>query len=86
MLKIKLTTKRQATFPAKVCRALGVSAGDEVILEPRTEADGSTSWRLKPESSRPRSWLGSLNAYAKGKKHSLRSIRESIVKGRPARK
>ncbi|HTQ99777.1 MAG TPA: AbrB/MazE/SpoVT family DNA-binding domain-containing protein [Candidatus Acidoferrum sp.] len=33
MLMIKITAKRQATFPAKVLSALGVKPGDRIALE-----------------------------------------------------
>ena len=81
MLKIKLSSKRQATFPKKVCEALGVQPGDEILLDAREEAEGPV-WVVKPVAPRNRPWLGSLRAYAKGKSHSMDSIRDSIKNGR----
>jgi len=34
---IKLTSKRQATFPVEVCRQLDLRAGDEIELIPRVQ-------------------------------------------------
>ena len=39
MLKVKLTSKRQATFPTKVCKSLGIEAGDEIILDQKFNFD-----------------------------------------------
>ncbi len=81
MLKIKVSSKRQATFPKRVCESLGVGPGDEVLLDRRLEADGEV-WVLKPAKETPRPWLGSLKAYAKGKEHDMSKVRESIARGR----
>ncbi len=45
---IKLTSKRQATFPAQLCRELGVKAGEELILE-RITIEGDINWIIKPK-------------------------------------
>lgn len=82
---IKLTSKRQATFPAEVCDDLGVQPGDELELQPRVEK-GERLWVLRklPEPARP--WLGALKKYRsrKGKEidHSMAAVRENIRKGR----
>ena len=81
MLKVKLSSKRQATFPRGVCESLGLEPGDEIVLEP-TVTDGEESWALRPAKARQRPWLHRLNRYAKGKDHSMESIRASIAKER----
>jgi len=82
MLTVKLSSKRQATFPKSVCESLGLEPGDEILLEPSSDASSESSWVLRPAKSRPRPWLNQLNAYAKGKESSMEAIRASIAKGR----
>lgn len=81
MLKVKLSSKRQATFPRGVCESLGLEPGDEIVLEPRI-TDGEETWSLRPAKARQRPWLHRLNRYAVEKDHSMESIRTSIAKGR----
>ena len=83
MSKIKLTAKRQATFPSKVCQELGVAPGDELELKP-AKVRGENVWVLKP-ASKPRStWIGSLNRYADnaGGDHSMEAVRKSVARGK----
>ncbi len=83
MSKIKLTAKRQATFPSKVCQELGVAPGDELELKP-AKVSGENVWVLKP-ASKPRSkWIRALNRYATnaGGDHSMDAIRKRIAQGR----
>ncbi|MFO7892435.1 MAG: AbrB/MazE/SpoVT family DNA-binding domain-containing protein [Longimicrobiales bacterium] len=78
--EIKLTTKRQATFPAALCRELGVRAGDRLVLE-RRDIDGEPAWLLR----KPRpdwSWAGSLRGYASDRSHDWEAIERSIERGR----
>jgi bifunctional DNA-binding transcriptional regulator/antitoxin component of YhaV-PrlF toxin-antitoxin module len=63
MARIKLTSKRQATFPAEVCRQLGVGPGDTLELEAIRRRSG-TAWLLKPATSGHPAWLGRLRKYA----------------------
>ena len=74
---LKLTSKRQATFPAALCDELGVCPGDELQLERRV-LDGKAAWviRARRESTMP--WFGALRDFAKGKRHDMHSIRTSI--------
>ena len=83
MSKIKLTSKRQATFPAKVCQELGVVPGDELELS-AAEVGGEKVWLLKPASKPPFKWIGSLNRYASnaGGDHSMEGIRKNVAIGR----
>ncbi|MFP4573910.1 MAG: AbrB/MazE/SpoVT family DNA-binding domain-containing protein [Desulfobacterales bacterium] len=77
---IKLTSKRQVTFPVQVCRELGLQPGDELILEPK-EMDEGYVWILRLKSRRPQTWFGRLNNYASGKSHDMEDIRKSIGLG-----
>ena len=61
-MKVKMTTKRQATFPAALCRELGLKPGDTVDLEPRID-DGRKIWVLKRAAGTARPWVGSLKNY-----------------------
>ena len=63
MASIKLTAKRQATFPVEVCRQLGVQAGDTLELE-AIRHRSETVWVLKAAGGRSPSWLGRLKKYA----------------------
>lgn len=78
--EIKLTTKRQATFPVALCRELGVRAGDRLVLE-RREIDGETVWLVrKPHPDW--SWAGSLREYGSDRSHDWEAIERSIERGR----
>jgi bifunctional DNA-binding transcriptional regulator/antitoxin component of YhaV-PrlF toxin-antitoxin module len=66
MATIKLTAKRQATFPAEVCEQLGIRSGDSLEILPM-RCKGETVWLLKPPARTPSSWIGSLRKYASGK-------------------
>lgn len=81
MLKVKVSSKRQVTFPKKVCETLGIKTGDELLLERHVEANQEV-WYLKPAKEATRSWLGSLREYARNKDHSMEAIRDSIARGR----
>lgn len=81
MLKIKVSTKRQATFPKAVCESLGVSPGDDLFLDRRLE-DEREVWVLTPAKQPSRPWLGSLREYAAGQSHDMDMIRESIANAR----
>lgn len=76
---LKLTSKRQATFPVALCNELGVSAGDELKLERRV-LDGEAAWVLQVREKPETSWFGSLNAYAPGKTHDMEIIRAATGK------
>lgn len=81
-MTIKITSKRQATFPVELCKGLGIEPGDELELIPRMEG-GERVWILQKCGMPQRPWFGRLNAYAsKAGDHSIDSVRESIRKGR----
>jgi bifunctional DNA-binding transcriptional regulator/antitoxin component of YhaV-PrlF toxin-antitoxin module len=65
MATIKLTAKRQATFPAEVCKELGVTSGDSLEILP-LRYKNETVWVLKPPTRA--TWIGSLGKYARGAK------------------
>jgi len=75
--KLKMTTKRQVTFPVEVCEALNLAPGDEVILVSQ-ECQGEPVWILRSSKRPDRSWMYGLRKYARGREHSLAAIRESI--------
>lgn len=83
MFKIKMSTKRQATFPTRVCDALAVQAGDDLFLDRHVQNDREV-WVLRPAREVPRPWLGSLREYAVGKDHDMDRIRESVSRSRGA--
>lgn len=79
---IRLTSKRQATFPAEVCEGLGIEPGDELELIPRVE-DGERFWLLQKREPKKRPWSGRLKRYAaNADDHSMEAVRESIRNGR----
>ena len=78
---LTLTSKRQATFPARLCEEMHLQSGDRIQVERRT-LEGKPAWVLRPKPSDPMIWFGSLRGCAKGKPHDLPSIRESIARGR----
>ena len=83
MSNIKLSSKRQVTFPSKVCQELGVVPGDEIELR-AAEVNGENVWLLKPAAKPRYKWIGSLKRYAgnAGGDHSMKAIRKSVAKGR----
>ena len=81
---IKLTSKRQATFPAEVCERLGIGPGDVLELIPRVEG-GERFWILQKREPKKRPWSGCLRRYAANvEDHSMEAVRESIREGRTA--
>ncbi len=76
---IRLTSKRQATFPVKLCRELGIKPGDDLILE-RKRIGKDFIWILKPKKTIESKWFASLNKYAGNKDNSMETIRASIGK------
>ena len=76
---LKMTSKRQATFPARVCEDLGVGPGQEIFLE-RRDIDGRPAWLLAAKSGMVNAWFGALHRYAAGKPHDMASVRRSVAK------
>jgi len=77
MQALKMTSKRQVTFPAQVCEELGVASGDTLLLE-RTDSKGGKAWVIRPREQRRETWFCGLRKYAAGKSHDMRSIRKSV--------
>lgn len=63
MATIKMTAKRQATFPAEVCREMGLASGDCIELF-SVEHNDQKIWALKPVVKSQMPWVGTLNKYA----------------------
>lgn len=79
---MRLTSKRQVTFPLATCLALGIKPGDAIDVELVTGESGY-HWVLKPKLKRERPWLGMLKKYAiNANDHSMEAIRASIQRGR----
>lgn len=83
MTTIRLTSKRQATLPKKLCEQLRVQAGDRLGVYPEM-VNGERVWRLKPMARAELPWVGRLRKYAQGKSHDMHEIRESIVRAAKA--
>ena len=81
MPSVKITAKRQATFPLETCEALRIGPGDIVDVEPRM-IDNEQVWVLRPRQAPDRSWVGSLRGQIQNRDHSMESIRRSIATGR----
>lgn len=58
-----MTAKRQATFPAELCRDLSLKPGDTLDLEAHVE-EGRKYWTLRRSGEIERPWLGSLRSHA----------------------
>ena len=76
---VTITTKRQATLPAALCKELGLAPGVKVGVERRLIGK-ETVWVLKGPSP-DWSWVGSLRQYARGKSHRVSDIRRSSARG-----
>ena len=77
MTTIKMTSKRQATFPTQLCDDMGIGPGDELVVEHKL-IKGELVWVLKPRENKLE-WLGALKKYAKNKSHEMDSVRRSIA-------
>ena len=74
---MKITSKRQATLPVRLCKEMSVVPGDELLLE-RKQIHGKATWIIMPKKSLKKSWFGSLRKYASSKSHDINEIRKSI--------
>ena len=74
---LKLTSKRQATFPVALCEELGVHPGDELKLE-RQILNGEATWVIQAKKKPGMPWFGALRDYATGRSHDMPSIRTTI--------
>jgi bifunctional DNA-binding transcriptional regulator/antitoxin component of YhaV-PrlF toxin-antitoxin module len=84
--KLKMTAKRQVTFPVAVCESLAVYPGDTLVLRDG-RAGGRRVWTIEAEA-RPNDepWLGALRPYAERKtSHALPDIRAAVARKRGGR-
>ena len=85
MPTLTLTSKRQATFPARLCKELNLNPGDRIEVEP-AELSGEQVWVLRPRKTPERPWLGCLKHKTPVHEYSMAAIRTSIVTGRTTNK
>jgi bifunctional DNA-binding transcriptional regulator/antitoxin component of YhaV-PrlF toxin-antitoxin module len=81
MTTIKMTAKRQATFPRALCKELNLEPGDAIGVQKRI-IEGKAVWCLEPISEPDLSWMGRFRKQARGKRHDMESIRRSIGRSR----
>jgi AbrB family looped-hinge helix DNA binding protein len=81
MTAIKITAKRQATLPKKLCEEMNLQPGDALIVDSRI-VDGEKVWVIKPAAEVETPWFGTLRHYAEGKQHNMKSIRKSVAEAR----
>ena len=79
MQALKMTSKRQVTFPLRVCKELGIKAGQTLFLEDK-EIEGQHEWIIRLPKQQKATWYGSLHKYGHNKNHDMNSIRASIAK------
>ena len=77
MQALKMTSKRQVTFPRQVCKELGLEAGQMLLLEEK-KLEGQRAWVLQPPERMKAEWYGSLRRYGAEKSHDMAVIRSSI--------
>lgn len=80
-MRIRLTTKRQATLPRQLCEEMELRAGDSLVVS-TTMVGGERVWLLKPASRSETPWFARLRRYAHGKRHALAAVRTSVEKAR----
>ncbi len=81
MTLIRLTAKRQATLPRRLCEEMRLRPGDAIVAD-ATVIGGERVWLLKPADGLETPWFGRLKRYARGKRHDLASVRRSVEKAR----
>jgi bifunctional DNA-binding transcriptional regulator/antitoxin component of YhaV-PrlF toxin-antitoxin module len=81
MTVIRLTAKRQATLPKRLCEEMSLRPGDAIVVDQRM-VDGRSVWLLSPADHIETPWFGSLKRYGQGKRHDMKSVRASIARGR----
>jgi bifunctional DNA-binding transcriptional regulator/antitoxin component of YhaV-PrlF toxin-antitoxin module len=81
MTTIKLTAKRQATFPQSLCKELNLEPGDAIGVQKRI-VGGKAVWCLERISEPDLSWMGRFRKKARGKVHDMESIERSVQRAR----
>ncbi len=81
-MRIRMTTKRQATFPKQLCEEMRLEPGNAIQVEPAM-LDGRRVWVLSAAPEPPNmDWVGALRRFAGGSKAlSMESVRAKIVEG-----
>ncbi|MBI2922773.1 MAG: hypothetical protein HYY18_17100 [Planctomycetes bacterium] len=79
MEPIKMTSKRQVTFPRSLCEELKLTPGCRIQLVRRV-VRGRVEYVLVPPEP-DWSWVGAARKYAKGKSHRWSDIEKSISRG-----
>ncbi len=81
-MRIRMTTKRQATFPRRLCEEMRLEPGNALQVEPAT-LDGRRVWVLSAPPEPPdMSWVGSLRRHAGSSRAlSMEAVRAKIVEG-----
>jgi bifunctional DNA-binding transcriptional regulator/antitoxin component of YhaV-PrlF toxin-antitoxin module len=74
---ITLTSKRQATFPVKLCDEMGIGPGSKLVLG-RHVIDGAPTWVIQNAAAGDMPWLGALKEFAADKSDDMDDVRESI--------
>ena len=77
MATIKMTSKRQATFPVELCKDMGIVPGDDLMVEHKL-IKGDLVWVLKPVENKLE-WMGALKKYARNKSHEMDDVRRNIA-------
>jgi len=85
VILIRLTAKRQATLPKRLCDEMSLRPGDALVVD-EAVIDGRRVWLLSPADQIETPWFASLKRYGKGKRHDMQSVRDSIVKARRDRR
>lgn len=81
MTTLKLTSKRQATFPASTCEELGVGPGDQLELE-KIRVRGKDVWVLRKQEPLSLPWLEITRPWVKRKNHDWETIKSEIESAR----
>lgn len=82
-MRIRMTTKRQATFPRQLCEEMRLEPGHAIQVEPAT-LDGRRVWVLSAPPEPPKmDWIGSLRRHAGAgtHPHSMEAVRAKIMEG-----
>lgn len=77
-MRIKMTTKRQATFPKRLCEEMRLEPGHAIQVKPAM-LDGQRVWVLSPSLEPPAmSWVGALRRYSGAETPSMTTVRTRI--------
>lgn len=78
-MRIKMTAKRQATFPRKLCEEMHLAPGNAIQIE-QAVLEGRRVWVLSPPSDPPSmEWVGVLRRYAGVEMPAMTTVRTKIA-------